>query len=206
MRGLDDVFQDVAHIAVDFFHADFAAVDGSQKAFRFNGSTRLHQVIARFGGTHSAFFHAPVCHHDAVEAPFVAEHGGEQPMFLLRVVAVDFVIRRHHRPRFAFLDGDFKVLEIELSQSAVADASVVFPSVDFLAVGSIVFYRGAHAIGLYAPHKSRGHLTRQQWVFREILEVATTERVAVEIHARGENHVGAIFKHLIAHGNGHVFH
>ena len=206
MWCLDNVFQDVAHIAVDFLHADFTLVDGCHKAFHFNRATRLHQVVASLGGFHRAFFHAPVGHHDAVEAPFVAEHGGEHAMVLLRVVTVDFVVRRHHCPRLAFLDGDLEVLEVELAQGTVADAGVVFPAVDFLAVGGIVFYRGAHAVGLYATHKGGGHLARQQRVFGEILEVAATQWVTVQIDARGENDVGAIFQHFVTHGRGHIFH
>ena len=206
MRGLDDVVQDIAHIAVDFLHADFTLVDGSHKAFHFNRATRLHQVVAGLGSFHGAFFHAPVGHHDAIETPFVTEHGGKQAVFLLRVVAVDFVVRRHHRPRLAFLDGDFKVLEVKFAQGTAADAGVVFPAVDFLVVGRKVFYRGAHAIGLDATHKSRSHLARQQRILGVVLEVASTERVAMQVHARGEDDVGTIFQHLVAHGGGHVFH
>ena len=43
----------------------------------------------------------PIRHHEAVEAPLVAEHLGQQPRMLRRVGAVELVVRAHHRPRSA---------------------------------------------------------------------------------------------------------
>ena len=205
MRGLDNVLQHPTHIAVKFLLVDGALVDGSQKAVNLYLSARFHQVVARFCGFHRSVFDPPVGHHDAVEAPLVAEDCGQQVVFLLGVFAVKLVVRRHHRPRFPFLDGNLEIFKIEFPQCTVAYARIVFQAVNLLVVGREMFDRSANTVLLYTAHVSRSHLAREQRVFGIVLEVAATKRVAVEVHSRGEEHIHAIFQHFVAHRSGHCF-
>ena len=136
MRGFDNVLQHPMNIAVKLLLADGALVDGSQKAVNLYLSARFHQVVACFCGFHRSVFDTPVGHHDAVEAPLVAEDSGQQAVFLLGVFAVELVVRRHHRPRFPFLDGNLEIFKIEFPQCTVAYAHIVFQAVDFLIIDS----------------------------------------------------------------------
>ena len=126
-------------------------------------------------------------------------------MFLLGVFAVELVVRRHHRPRLAFFDRNLEILQIEFPQGTVTHSGIVLQAVGFLVVGSEVFDRSANTVLLYTAHVSRSHLAREQRVFGIVLEVATTKRVAVEVHSRGEEHIHTIFQHFIAHGSGYGF-
>ena len=122
------------------------------------------------------------------------------------VFAVELVVRRHHRPRLAFLDGNLEVFQIEFPQGTVAYLGIVLQTVDFLVVGGKVLDGSSHAIRLDATHVCGSHFARKQRVFRVILEIAPAERIAVQVHARGEEHIDTVFQYFIAHGGGHGFH
>ena len=66
--------------------------------------------------------------------------------------------------------------------------------------------RDTSALTLYALDVGGCDLTCQQRVFRIIFEVTAAERVAVEVHARTEDHVTAIFLGLVADGLTHLTH
>ena len=67
---------------------------------------------------------APVGHDDALEAPFVAQHVGQQPMVLCGMHAVDAVVGAHDGPRLGLLDDVFESREVDLAQGARADAGI----------------------------------------------------------------------------------
>ncbi len=64
----------------------------------------------------------------------------------------------------------------------------------------------AHAVALDTPDIGRSHLAGEERVLGEILEVTSAERVAVDVHTRGEENVHAVFKHFVTHRLGHVLH
>ncbi len=65
----------------------------------------------------------PVADHEALEAPLVAEDVGEQRAVLPAPLAVDAVVRRHHRSD-AFVDDAPEVREVHLVQGDVVDFDV----------------------------------------------------------------------------------
>ena len=63
-----------------------------------------------------------------------------------------------------------------------------------------MFGRDTCTLTLYAVDISCGNLTSKQGVFRVVLEVATAEGIAMEVHARTQDDIAAIFLGLIADG------
>ena len=88
----DDVFQHVADVAVEVGLRNGAVLDALDDALDLRICAGLHQVVLGNDGLHGAFLVTPVGHHDAVEAPFLAEDGGEQLAVLLGELTVHLVV------------------------------------------------------------------------------------------------------------------
>ena len=142
---------------------------------------------------------APVGHDDAIEAPFVAQHVGQQPVILGGVHAVDTVVGAHDGPRLGGLDDVFEGRQVDLAQGTRADAGIDAQSVGFLIVGGEVLERRAHALGLHAFNNADGLMTGQVRVFGPVFEAATAERVALDIDAGAKNHGHLLLNALLSH-------
>ena len=88
--------------------------------------------------------------------------------------------------------------EIQLAQRPLIDYGVGHHTCMLLAVGGKVFEACANAATLDTSHHCRAELTRNNRVLAEILEVATAQRVALNVHTRTENHVNALPTRLLA--------
>ena len=206
MRGTDDVFEHVSDVAVQLLLGDGAILHTRDDAVDLVLVARFHQVVAGLGGLHGAGLVAPVGHDDALEAPLVAEDRGEEVELLLGVLAVELVVGGHDGPGIGLLHGDLEVLQVDLAEGALADAGVVLVAVRLLVVGGVVLDGSAHAVALDPPDIGRSHLAGEERILGEILEVTSAQRVAVDVHARGEEDVHAIFKHFVTHGFRHLLH
>ena len=164
------------------------------------GVARRHfQIQACIQGGPTVMIGAPVGHDDALEAPFVAQHVGQQPMVLCGMHAVDAVVGAHDGPRLGLLDDVFEGREVDLAQGARADAGIDAQSVGFLIVGGEVLERRAHALGLHAFNNADGFMTGQVRVFGPVFEAATAERVALDIDAGAKNHSHLFLNALLSH-------
>ena len=202
--GADDVLKHAADVAVQVCFGEAAVLHGGDYALDLVGHAGLHEVVACTHCGHGAFLVAPVGHHDAVEAPLVTQDGGEELVVLLGVDAVDFVVRAHDGPGVGLADGDLEALQVELAEDAGADAGVVAHTVDLLVVGGEMLDGYAHAVALDAAHVGCGHLAGEEGILGEVLEVTAAEGVAVQVLAGSQEHVGAVFLHLLAHGGGEL--
>ena len=201
----DDVLQHLAYVAVQVGLCKGTVLDGFDYALDLVGHAGLHEVVACVYRGYGALFVAPVGHDYAAEAPLVTQDGGEQALALLCKLAVDLVVGTHDGPGVRLLDGDLEALEGDFAQGPGVHAAVVVHAVDFLVVGCVMLDAHANAVALDAAYVCGGHLSAEERIFGEVLEVAAAQGVAVDVHTRGEEHVGAIFKHLVAHCGGELF-
>ena len=111
--------------------------------------------------------------------------------------AVDLVVAGHDGERLSFLDRDFKSFQVDFAQRTLADLRIVAVAEALLVVAGKVLDAGRPAGGLHAAHHGRRHFARQIRIFGEILEVAAAERVAVNIHARPQQHMRIKVLHLL---------
>ena len=206
VRSADNVSEHVSDVAVQLFLGDRTVLDTRDDAVDLVLVARFHEVVAGLGGLHGAGLVAPVGHDDAFETPFVPENRGEEVQLLLGVLTVELVVGGHDGPGIGLLHGDLEVLQVDLAESALADAGVVLITVGLLVVRSVVLDGGAHAVALDTADIGGRHLAGQERILGEIFEVASAQRVAVDVHTRGEEDVHAVFQDLVAHGLGHLLH
>ena len=142
---------------------------------------------------------APVGHDDALEAPLVTQHVGQQPVILGGVHAVDTVVGAHDGPRLGGLDDVFEGRQVDLAQGALADAGIDAQTVGLLVVGGEVLERGAHALGLHAGDDADRLMAGQVRVLGPIFEAAAAERVALDVDGGGPDHGHLLLDALLGH-------
>ena len=117
-RCLDDVFEHAAHVAVDILDIELAALHALDDFLGLGRLSGLHEVVAGLhlsGGGQTFADTDPVGHHDALEAPVVAQDLGEQVVVTHRELAVDLVIRGHDGPGITLADGNLEAAEVEFA-------------------------------------------------------------------------------------------
>ena len=128
-RGLHNVFQHIAHIAVHLFDVQATRL---YIFYDFLGLSRIaghHQVVAclyflTYGQVGSSA--NPVSHHDTVESPFVAQNRCQQVFMSLCICAVYLVIGRHYGPRVALTNGHLKAFQVKFTQCTLTYSLVHF--------------------------------------------------------------------------------
>ena len=203
-RSLHDVVQHVADVAVDILDLEGAVLDTGDDAVDLILVARFHQVVAGPCGLDRTGLVAPVGHDDTLVAPLVAEDTGEQVVLLLGVLAVELVVGGHDGPGIGLLDGDFEVLEVDLAEGTLADAGIVLVAVGLLVVDGVVLDGDTHVVALYTIDIGSSHLTGEDRILGEVLEVTAAERVTMDVHTRGEEDVHTILVDFFTHGLGHL--
>ena len=161
---------------------------------------RHFEVEARVEGGHAVMVGTPVTHDDALEAPFVAQHVGEQPVILGGMHAVDAVVCAHDGPRLGFLDDVFECREVDFAQRTLRDVGADAQTVGLLVVGGEMLERSAHALGLHACDNANGLMACQIRVFGPVFEAAAAKRVALDVHAGTEDYGNLLLNALFGHG------
>ncbi len=98
----------------------------------------------------------------------------------------------------ALPDGGLEGGQVYLVQGAVADDDVHLVAVLLIVVEAIVLYAGGNAQGLHLLHVGHHHAAGQVGVFAHVLEVASAQRRAVDVHAGAQYHVLAAVEGLLA--------
>ena len=132
---------------------------------------------------------APVGDDHAVEAPFVAQDVLQQVLVLVRVHAVDLVVGGHDRHRRGLAHGYLERGEIDLAHRAFVDHGIGGLPAQFLAVDREVLRAGGYAVGLDAADQAGRHAPRDDRILGIVLEVAAAQWIALDVHARSEQHV-----------------
>ena len=72
--------------------------------------------------------------------------------------------------------------------------------IGLLVIGRKMLGRDSYPITLYTVDHRRSGKSYQERILRVILEVAPTERMTHQVHARTEKHVTAVFQDFVTHG------
>ena len=120
------------------------------------------------------------------------------------VLAVHLVVGCHDGPGIALADGDLEASEIELAGGTLRETLIDTGAVGLLRVDGEVLGRYACTLTLHALDIGSSDLTREQRILGVILEVATTEGIAVQVHTGAEDDVAAILLGLVADGFAHL--
>ena len=185
--------------AVELFGLD-APVSGGVDDLVVRIAWRHFKVEAGVEGCHAVMIGAPIAHNDALEAPLVAQHVGEQPVVLRGVHAVDAVVGAHDGPWLGGFDDVFEGREVDLAQRPLGDVGADAQAVGLLIVGGKVLERGAHALGLHAGDDTYGLMAGQIRVFGPIFEAAAAERIALDVDAGTEDDGDLLLDAFLRHG------
>ena len=156
---------------------EFAGAHGCDELRIRPPTGRGHLQVESCGDAGDAVVHgSPVRDDEAVEAPVVAEHAGEQPGVLGGPDAVELVVRAHDRPRRSVLHDTLESAQVDLPQRTRIHVGARAHAVELLVVRSEVLERGADALRLDAADGRGSEHARHDRVFREVLEVAAAQR------------------------------
>ena len=156
-------------------------------------------IESREGGGDRRVRSAPIRHDEAGIAPIALEHGVEQPAILASVDPVDLIVGAHHRAGTAAFDRDFKRQQIGFARRPRIDTHVERAAIRLLIVESEMLDGREDMPALGAGDRRARHHAREQWVFREILEIAAAARIANEVHGAAEQDIEAAGARLTRH-------
>ena len=162
---------------------------GGAEPLRRSGHLEIEAGVRGRGGAVSA---EPVRDDEAVEPPLVPEDRREKPLVLAAVGTVEPVVGAHDSPGPGFGDRGFEGNEVQLAQRRVVDVRADGHTFELGVVRHEVLDRGAHADRLHAPDEADGEPRREVRVLGVALEVAAGQRMAMQVHRRREEHVGAL--------------
>ena len=161
--------------------ADVARADGVEQPVAPGsvGSGHL-QVEAALGGADDGRGGHPVAHHDAVEAPLVLEHPGEQRAVLGSGrgggAVVDPGVRAHDRPRLGLVHELLERRQVHLAQRLLVDARQVGGALRLGVVGDEVLDAHPDAAVLRGAHHVHRDGAGEQRVLGVALEVPAADR------------------------------
>lgn len=121
-------------------------------------------------------------------------------MVLRRGNAVETVVGGHDGPWPCLAHDVFEGTQVDLPQRAFVDVGAGPHPLVFLVVRGEVLDRGAGSPPLKPAHPCRAHPAAQERVLGEVLEVASTARIALDVDAGSEQYIGTAGTCLGAEG------
>ncbi len=186
-EGAGDQVQHAARGGVDEGLVERAGTDRGDDLGIGAATGRRHLQVEPGGDPGDAVADgAPVGDDEALEAPLVAQHRGEQPVVLRGVDVVHLVVGAHDGPGLRLRDDALEGRQVDLAQRALVDIGRHAHPVGLLVVGGEVLERRADAEGLDALDQGRRELAGHDRVLGEVLEVATAQRRPLDVDARSE--------------------
>ena len=96
------------------------------------------------------------------------------------------VVAVHHGSDMCLLHGLSECGEVDFMERALIDIGTCMVAAPFLIVCSEMLHRGNHPLMLHANDVIGSYLGCEVRVFAEILEISSTERCPIDVHARTE--------------------
>ena len=160
------------------------------------------QVQTGLDGGRTVHDGAPVGDDEALEAPLLAQHLGEQVAVAGHGGAEHGVVGAHDGPRLGAGDDGAEGAQVDLVEGALVHGDVHAHAVGLLVVQGEVLHGGAHALVLHGAHVGDGELAGEVRVLGEVLEVAAAQRGALDVHAGAEHDGDALGAGLLGDGGG----
>ena len=186
-------FQDARHIPVQhllvqqvIFHPVQYLVIEIRSHRIIDKKTGHNQIRSGTHLGHAVVRITPVRHHKSAIAPLIPQHCLQQLLILRSIISVHLVVSSHHAPGISLFYSNFKSPQVDLPQSPLADNGIHQAPVCLLIVNSKMFQRSTDPLRLYATNHGYRHLARQIRVFRIILEIASAQRIALDIDSRSQ--------------------
>ena len=134
---------------------------------------------------------APVRYDHAVVLPVALQDAVQHHLIMTIVLVFIEIVGTHDAPCLALSDSSTEGRKIDFVQSAVANYDIDLMAVLFVVVQGIVLHARSYAFRLQSLHVGHYHTAGQPGVFAHILEVTSSERCAIDVHTRSQDHVFA---------------
>ena len=146
----------------------------------------------------------PVGYDDSVETPLLAEQLCEQPTVLGAVGAPETVVGRHDRPGAGETHRILEGTQVELAQRSFGYLRRDVVTFGLLVVGHEVLDAGTDPVGLQFADVCHRQCSGQGRILRHALEVATGQRMAMEVDRGSEQHVSSLADRLGRQHSSHL--
>ena len=193
-----------AHAAVEVGLGKLATLHSGDDGVELLLLARLQHVVTCPHLCGTVLTAEPVGHDSTLVAPFIAQDGLHKVFALGSIGPVDVIVRGHHRPGLAFLNGNLKTLQVDFTQGTLGDVRIVVHAVGLLVIGGKVLDARAHAVTLNTFDVGGCSLTDYQRVLTVVLEIAAAQRVAHDVHGWSQQHVGTVLLYFVADGSAHL--
>ena len=203
-RSLLNQIQYASHISVQVLPGQLSTLDAIEDLSVLCLTPRLQHIIAGPYLPDTVTATIPIGHHCALIPPVVTKDMSQEFLALRRILAIHMIVGRHHRPWMGLGDSDFERLEINLPQGTLRQAGIVVHTVGLLVVHSKMLEARTYAIALHAFDVGCRRLSGQQGILGIIFKVTATERIPLNVDSRCQQHVDAIFLHLVSDGSAHL--
>ncbi len=140
----------------------------------------------------------PVAHYDSIVAPVLLQDLVQEDMIVAIVLVFIQIVGAHDAPSTSLGNGCLEGGQIDFVQSTIGDGNIHLMAILLIIVKSIVLDASRNALGLKALNIRHHHARGQPGIFAHILEVTTTQRGAIDIDARTQNHGFATIEGFLA--------
>ena len=151
-----------------------------------------HQIQSCVGSWRSSLGGSPVRHQQAVPTPFGLEDAAVQLILLGCRDPVDVVVGGHDRPGVRIGHADLEWQQIELAERGLGNPHVHCAPLGFRLVCDKVLHTRSNPVALDAPDVGSGQPATQQRIFGICLKQPATQRRAVQIDRRAEDHIDGL--------------
>ena len=197
LAGGEHHIQQLIHTHIHFLFGDAAILHGFDQLVRAVTAGGRHlQMASCAHSLGKVIVCAPVGNDKAVKAPVIPQDLLQKVGIFIGIDTVDHVIGGHDGLRVPFLHGDFKIGQVNLTQSTFIHHRVGCHAPQLRVVGSKVLRACGNPVSLDAADIACSHLTCKVGIFREILKVSPAERIALDVEARPQQDTHILARRL----------
>ena len=210
-RCAEEEAEHTAHLVVEFFRGVTALADGLfvgiGEVVVVVGVGLAHrqsvgpgaelQVKTISDGLIRVVATTPVRNHDTIESPVLFEDLVEHDFVVAVVLVLIEVVGAHDGPCTALLHSGLEGRQVDLVQGAVADDDIHLMTVFLVVVQRIVFHTGCDTFRLQTLNVGNDHAGSKPGILTHILEIASVERCAEDVHARSQHHALVAVERLL---------
>ena len=190
--------QQPVHHVVEAAHRNLTVLHGIHQRFAEVLVPGLLLVEARERGLHRGMRRLPIGDHKAREVPLALEHMIQQVVVFTGPVAVDLVVRAHHRRGMTDTDADLEGEQIALVHGLLAYDRVNHRAAGLLVVHGVVLDVAHDLVALDTGDEVADRRAGEHRVFTGVLEQTAVARIAREVYTAADGLVEPLGAQLAA--------
>ena len=156
------------------------------------------QIESVLDGLFCVVASSPVGNDDAVIFPVAFQNLVQQYIIVAIVLVLIKIVGTHDTPCTSLGDCSLESWQIDLVERTIADHDIHLMTILLVVVQGIVLHTSCDALRLESLDIRHHHARCQPRILAHILEVAASERGAVDVHARPQDHTLSAIQGFLA--------